>query len=200
MGTTNSTKKELNKYIVPKDSINSQGRALFTDITVVNTGNQEDSEGKVVNNKYVSGKVKNMTYTLENNEDGTYEETARVLNYSDPIHTDASITTVYWHPDKWVFDAHQNYNNCGVVSALNVLSMAGKIDVVAPTDAEVEEMTAEITVTKYDRYGRAYEAKVKPNVDFSSTEDKLTLEAIRKNYCNHSLNISQYNSIKDLLS
>ncbi len=35
-------------------------------------------------------------------------------------------------------------------------------------------------------------------IDYTSTEEKLTLYAIKHDYCNHSLDISAYNSVADI--
>jgi len=188
MGTTNSTGKELNKHYI-------EGNALYGVYVAVNTGNQKDSEGKSKNGKYVSGKVKNMTYTLETPKNN-YEESAKLLNYYDYVWDNGEY--IFGHPNKWVYDSDQKYNNCGVVSALNILSMAGKINMVAPTKEEIEKLTAPVTRKTTDAYGNEIETTKIPKVDFTSSEEKLTLYAIQRNYCNHSLDSSDYKSIKDI--
>ncbi len=41
---------------------------------------------------------------------------------------DANTTyQIYGHPDKWILDYKQKYNNCGIVSMLNILAIAGRL-------------------------------------------------------------------------
>lgn len=55
MATTNNTEAPLN---------HGYEKGHYTNIAVVTTGNMKDSKGKVVNNKYVTGRIFNDTYTL----------------------------------------------------------------------------------------------------------------------------------------
>lgn len=192
MATTNSTDKELNSYH-PAES-----KTLYANEIRVNTGNKKKKEATVVDDKYVSNNIFNNTYTLSTKSKGAFEETGRLLNYDDYILAD-DYTRVYGHPDKWIYDTKQKYNNCGVVSALNILSMAGKIDVVAPTDEEIAKLGADRKVTEYDDETGSYITRtVKSNVDFTSSEELLTLYAIQHDYAIHSKDLDAYKSVKDI--
>lgn len=46
--------------------------------------------------------------------------------------------TVYGHPNKYVYDYAQKWNNCGVVSTLNLLSVAGVKNISQLTKADME--------------------------------------------------------------
>ena len=193
MASTNSTDKPLNKYYYKKSTETLYGKGAY-----VNTGNQSDTEGKVVNGKYVSGKTYNKTYTLSGEViEGEYEEAATLLSYAggitsksltqatDEIDSDsnddvASTYYIYGHPNKWVYDTKQIANNCGVASALNILSIAGKVDITDITDS----VKAEYADNK--------------DVSLVSSEDYLTLYAIQHDYCNHSKDISLYKSVSDI--
>jgi len=59
---------------------------------------------------------------LENNSEQT---NIKLLNYDDYI-IDENGYKIYGHPDKWILDKLQEYNNCGIVSALNLLSIWNK--------------------------------------------------------------------------
>ena len=192
MATTNSTSKKLNSYH-PAES-----KTLYANEVRVNTGNKKKKAATVVDNKYVSNNIFNDTYTLATKSKGAFEETGRLLNYDDYVLVD-DYTRVYGHPDKWIFDTKQKYNNCGVVSALNILSMAGKIDVVAPTDDEIAKLGADRKVKEYDDLTGTYITKtVKSNVDFTSSEELLTLYAIQHDYAIHSKDLDAYKSVKDI--
>lgn len=191
MATTNSTKKTLNKYQVEDSS-----DALYGIEVRVNTGNIKDKDYKIVKNKYTTGKVLNNTYTLEPTT-GNYEETGVLLNYDDCIKRDDSY--IYGHPDKFIYDTNQMANNCGIASALNILSIAGKVNIVAPTKEQKAALGEPYTVKVKDKYGRIVEKTVTPKIDYSqSSEEKLTLWAIKNDFCNHSKDISAYKTINDI--
>ena len=189
MATTNSTSKGLNKYYYEKDDSTLYGSKAY-----VNTGNIADYDLKISGNKYVTGKIKNTTYTMSTSENN-YEEIGTLLNYDDPIlisasntggddtegqlNTDTSIMYVYGNPNKWVYDLNQIASNCGVASALNILSIAGKIDIVNANEQKINTL-------------------FNNNIDTTSTEQALTLYAIQHNYCNHSKDISEYKTVNDI--
>lgn len=52
--------------------------------------------------------------------------------------TDNETYNIYGSPEKWVLKNHQSYNNCGVMSSLNVLVMAGKMTITDQTKTEKE--------------------------------------------------------------
>jgi len=195
MGTTNSAdKKGLNAYL-------SEGADVLYGYKVhVNTGNMPDSEGKVVRGRYTTGKVKNMTYTMRTSA-SEFEETGHLLNWDESIHTHINypygggtiekITEqlrVYGSPNKWVYDTQQKANNCGVASALNVLSMAGKVDLVNITDDIIN------SYQQTDFFGNLTTS----GISFISSEQLLTLYAIQHDYCNHSKDISAYKTVNDI--
>ena len=140
MGTTNSTDKQLNYYNGGVDDNSGVEDCVYT-----NTGNLKRKKGLPVNND---------TYTLNAKEDVVINAT--LLNYSDVIEKegkDISSTLVsdQWydiigHPDKFIYDYDQDYNNCGVVSSLNVLSMAGVKEIVQK-DSQYSSFTGTPTVT-----------------------------------------------------
>ncbi|MBQ9244930.1 hypothetical protein IJ182_01540 [bacterium] len=191
MSTTNSTKKSLNSYF------GDENQTIYANHIFVNTGSMADSDGKVKNKKYVTGKVFNKTYTLKPTS-GSFQETGTLLNYDDYIADDGG--RIYGHPNKWVYDVDQKYNNCGVDSALNILSIAGKRDIVEPTADVISKYTAPKIVKEIDPWtGEEITKTVKPAaVDFTSTEELFTLYAIQNNYCNHSKDVSAYKSVKDI--
>lgn len=141
MGTTNSTERDLNHYTGP------DGNNLYNDdCKYVNTGNMKPKE------KF--GLIYNKTYTLDVN---AHEINAGLLSYNDAIvkdgsNIDSSLLTgedyyIYGQPDKFIYDYRQKYNNCGVDSSLNVLSMAGKKDIVQITKAYEEYLNTPIETT-----------------------------------------------------
>ena len=73
---------------------------------------------------------------LENNSEQT---NIKLLNYDDYI-IDENGYKIYGHPDKWILDKIQEYNNCGIVSALNLLSIWNKKQI-ANTHSTENEIT-----------------------------------------------------------
>ena len=143
MGTTNSTDKSLNYQLVERLNDNNSG---VDDWVYTNTGNEKRKNGLP---------VLNDTYTLFAGGNGESAEiNAKLLNYYDAqkatgeeilagpgIFDKSGIQAkdedgndieyiVYGHPDKWVYDYRQSYNNCGVDSSLNILSMAGVKEII----------------------------------------------------------------------
>ena len=189
MATTNSTSKGLNKYSYEKDDTTLYGNRVF-----VNVGNVPDVDNKIVGNKFVTGKIKNITYTMGTAKN-QYEEIGVLLNHYNPIlvnegnitgtdpegliDDEAPVYFVYGNPNKWVYDLNQIANNCGVASALNILSIAGKIDIVNANEIKI-----------ISTFGKS--------IDCTSTEQALTLYAIQHNYCNHSKDISAYKTVNDI--
>lgn len=126
MGITASTSKQLNYYI-QSDKDNSGIDTTY----ITATGNKKTSVAK---------NILNNTYTLDDTKSEA-EINAKLLNYDDAVFQNASTVgasgykkvMVYGHPDKFIFDYSQDYNNCGVDSCLNILAMAGIQDVVEVT-------------------------------------------------------------------
>ena len=139
MATTNSSDKALNFF---KDK--SEQNSGVSECYIVNTGNIKTKIGQ---------HVLNDTYTLKNNS-REQEVNAKLIAYNDILNvkgsglqasvagqntSDASIFdadtwyTIIGQPNKWVYDYQQEYSNCGVDSCLNVLSMAGKKDIIEIT-------------------------------------------------------------------
>ncbi len=142
MGTTNSTERDLNHYTGP-----DKNNLYNDDCKYVNTGNMKPKD------KF--GLIYNQTYSLDVKG---HEINGALLSWNDAIvkmgsEIDSSLTSgkeygVYGQPDKFIYDYRQKYNNCGVDSSLNVLSMAGKKDIVQITKAYQEYLNTPITVTK----------------------------------------------------
>ena len=190
MGTTNSTKKDYNSY-------RSNIATIYSDNILVNTGNMAEKEGAVVDDKFVSNHIFNKTYTLQTTK-GSFEESGTLLNYNDCIEI-SDTERIYGHPNKFIYDVHQKYNNCGVDSALNLLSMAGVKDIVEPSDALIAELSKPYTVTKTNpRTGETKTETITPDIDFTSSEELLTLYAIQHNYCIHSRDLSNYKTVEDI--
>ena len=142
MPTTNSTDHYLNWYKAGGDDNSSIDEWVCT-----NTGNQSRKKGLP---------ILQTTYTLSSSKSDPVIN-ARLLDWNDaiylggheirvksndidvdlgqsPIDPEAGYT-VYGYPDKFVYDYQQKWNNCGVVSSLNILSMAGKKDIVELTSS-----------------------------------------------------------------
>ncbi len=141
MASTNSTEKELNHFI-SEDPNN-----LYTkDCKYVNTGNMEP--------KKKFDLIYNQQYTLD---DKAHEIDGGLLSYDDAVvrtgnTIDSSLAAdkdykIYGHPDKFIYDYRQKYNNCGVDSSLNILSIAGKKDIVQITKEYQEYLNTPITTT-----------------------------------------------------
>lgn len=202
MATTNSTNLSLNLGYT---------ESFYTIEYHIITGNMADSAYKVVKNKLQTGRVFNNTYTMTtyniNGQSGFLEAAALRDNnqamgfWGDEI--DSSLQAdkgyaVWGQPNKWVYDTHQNYNNCGVVSALNVLSIAGAIDIINISKSEYEALTAPRTETTTGEFGQTVTKTVTPKITGAPTEDEFTLWSIKNDYCNHTSSISEYKSINDI--
>jgi Ca2+-binding RTX toxin-like protein len=199
MGTTNSTSKS-NLSAYTSDGYILDGKVvinLYANNMIVTTGNMTEKAGAVVDDKFVSNHIYNKTYTLQPTT-GSFEETGTLLNYNDAVKI-SETERVYGHPDKWIYDVHQKYNNCGIDSTLNILSIAGVKDIVEPSDALIAELSKPYTVTKTNpRTGETKTETITPDIDFTSTEELLTLYAIKHDYCKHSRDLSDYKSVKDI--
>ncbi len=199
----NSTDNTLNVNHV----LHGPGTA-YSILTVANTGNVKDSAVKNVNGRIVTGKIFNQTYTLlpqgaYTNAQNQYEETGILVNWYDAM-TSEEEYRVYGHPDKFVYDYQQKFNNCGIDSSLNILSMAGKISLVEPTDEVVAELTKPVTVRIKNKYHDVEYVQVTPSVSTSSnagavsTEELITLFAIQNGYAQHVYDTEYYKTVKDI--
>ena len=180
----------------------NHGNGMYSLYAYVTAGNAKDTAVKVVNGKVVTGKIFNQSYTLLKQgsfaDDPTaYEEVGRLANWDDPIFSEENYR-VYGQPQKFVYDTKQKYENCGVNSSLNLLSMAGKISLVEPTDELIAELTKPVTVKVKNKYHDVDYVTVTPNVDVASTEDLITLYAIQNGYANHVYSLEHYKTVKDI--
>lgn len=140
MATTNSKDHNLN-YYMEEGSENSGVK----DWIVTNTGSKKRKNGlPVLNNEFELSSVAGASNTSDIN--------SKLLDWNDAVKVSSDeilaspglssdkvkqIVFESWmtyeiigHPDKWVYDYSQKYNNCGVDSCLNILSMAGVKDIV----------------------------------------------------------------------
>lgn len=180
MASTNSTSKSSLNIGRKADSMN-----LYTsDSTFVVTGNEKTKRFKsVLNDTYVLGQEydKEINCQLLSYNDGI------IKNSSDIVGVDGLIAdkeyTIYGQPDKWIYDYQQKYSNCGVVSCLNVLSMAGKKDIQQKTKEYVEWLSTGKETTK--TYTIAGEEKTVTKITYPKplftyeTEELFTLWAIQ---------------------
>lgn len=155
MPTTNSTDHYLNWYKTGGDDNSSIDEWVYT-----NTGNQSRKKGLP---------ILQTTYTLSSSKSNPVIN-AKLLNWNDvirlkgneirvtssdhdvdlggsPIDTEAWYE-VYGHPDKFIYDYQQKWNNCGVVSSLNVLSMAGVKDIIELTSSYASYLSNPTTTTQ----------------------------------------------------
>lgn|GEM_PF-6860873 len=199
MATTNNTDAPLN---------HGYERGHYTNIAVVTTGNMADSQnspkkrhGKVVNNKYVTGRIFNDTYTLlDSEEGGVLSDSTEAISYKGSEIGGDSLDPDTWYavwgmPNKWIYDQHQRYGNCGVDSCLNILSMAGVKDILEFTQEEMDNVIAEHTTHTTDINGNPIERV--PHISFIETEQEFTLWAIQNHYCDYWG--GSYNSVDDLI-
>ncbi len=185
MATTNSTNKDLNYFHVESTETNSN----VEDYIYTNTGNMERKNGL---------NVLNNTYTCETGENAIIN--VKLLNYKDSIYKQGSDVSsvlvadqeyeIIGHPDKWIYDHRQGYNNCGVDSALNVLSIAGAQEIIQ-RDTEYQQYldTPIITkkiVTEYDEEKLEYVQKEVIETTYpvakNNTEDEFLLWAVQNSH------------------
>lgn len=140
MATTNSKDHNLNYYLTEGD----ENSGINTWI-VTNTGNKKRKNGlPVLNNEF--------TLNAEATANSSADINSKLLDWNDSVKVNATkiqsspgITSdkvkdivyddelkyeIVGHPDKWIYDYQQKYNNCGVDSCLNILSMAGVKDII----------------------------------------------------------------------
>ncbi len=186
MATTNSTDKNLNHYL--GDHIESNSG--INEFVYTNTGNMNRKKGLP---------VLNSTYTCSSS--GNAVINAKLLNYSDAILkfgneissglVQDQVYEVIGHPDKWVYDYIQDYSNCGVDSALNVLSIAGKQDIIQVDteyqtylDTPVVETKMEWVITDEETLAGEWKEITKETypVQATNTEDAFLLWAVKNSF------------------
>lgn len=162
MATTNSKDRDLNYYVDGGSDNSGIEDWIFT-----NTGNKKRKNGlPVLNNEFELSSVASQTASADINSkllnwNDVVKVSADVIQSSPGISTDKIKEIVYdpefkydiiGHPDKWIFDYKQGYNNCGVDSCLNVLSMAGVIDIVERGSSYEEYLSTPSVKTKTKTY------------------------------------------------
>ena len=77
-------------------------------------------------NTYVE---ENTKYSCVHSElmNNSNEQNITLINYNDYIKV--NDYKIYGHPCKWFLDYEQQYENCGVESAMNILSIAHKLEI-----------------------------------------------------------------------
>ncbi len=156
MATTNSSDKKLNHFYSSSDE-----NSGVEDLEIVNTGNKETKIGQhVLNDTYTlksSGKVQEVNAKLLGFNDIVSVAGSDIIDsFSGQNVSDASIIkadetyTIIGQPNKWVYDYQQAYSDCGIDAVLNVLSMAGKKDIVEITEEYAQYLSTPQETTKKD--------------------------------------------------
>lgn len=199
MATTKSTlTNDLNMFI----SIISDNSGI-SDCIYTNTGNKKTKIGQYIYNN---------TYTVDGDKKKA-DVNAQLLNYNDAISrkgsvlgfNDSEYVFIYGHPDKWVYDYQQNYNNCGVDSSLNILSIAGVKDIVEITPSYAQYLATPETKTekkyKYNKETHKWEYVTKEVTVLkkqpTETENEFLLWAIKNSKNDETWYLNQYNILKD---
>lgn len=204
MATTNSTDKQLNYYYVDSTETNSNlGEYIYT-----NTGNKKRKDGLT---------VLNDTYTCSGTGDVIIN--AKLLNYSDAIIKrgdeipgaegildEDKEYQIIGHPDKWVYDYLQEYNNCGVDSSMNVLSQAGKVSIIQQDTEYLQYLntpivTKEIKTTWDAEKGVFVQEEVETKsypTPKTNTEDSFLLWAVQNSHNDEKWYDDIYTNIGDV--
>ena len=149
MGTTNSANEYKNNIV--EFPFGPGANSPLSEWLFTTTGNKDREKGLPVFND---------TFTIPASQQELYAN-GGLLNWDDAFVCDGSSLfggderilsneyniAIYGHPDKWVYDYEQSYNNCGVNSCLNILSMAGKKDIVELTSKYQEYLNTGIEKT-----------------------------------------------------
>lgn len=199
MASTQSTKTASLNHFDAGKTYSTSGKTIY-----VLTGNMDDIEYKKVGKKYVSGRIKNDTYTLTDDENG-FEESAYLVDYNQigggiAEGQEYAGHYIFGTPNKFIYDATQKYNNCGIDTALNILSMGGIIDIFEPSDALIAELKAPVTIRYKNKYHDVKYMTVIPDVEVTSTEEDFTLWAIQNDYAEHSKDLKDYKTVEDIAS
>ncbi len=196
MASTNSTSKSSLNLSKKADKLN-----LYTsDATYLTTGNQKSKNfTNIMNNTYTLGVTdkKEVNAYLLSYDDGIKKKGSEIVG-AEGLDADESYT-IYGQPDKWVYDYAQKYDNCGVVSSLNVLSMAGVKDIQSmTTDYETWLKTGKVTTKSYTINGQVQTvtktAYPKPLFKYE-TEELFTLWAIQNSKNDDELYARMYEQI-----
>lgn len=198
MGITASTSKQLNYY---KEEDKDNSGISTTYITA--TGNKQTS---------VANNILNDTYTLDTSRSEA-EINARLLNFDDAVFQSGGSVgakgykqvMVFGHPDKFIFDYAQDYNNCGVDSCLNILAMAGIKDVVEVTPEYEKYLGTPITKTTkkavYNEETGIWETKEVTETTYPKrpveTEDSFLLWAVQNSKNDEEFYLNQYDENYD---
>ena len=185
MATTNSADKKLNQSVIEGALI--EENSGISVLTEVNSGNEKVDFKKLTFNN---------TYSLSTTGFKA-QANVKLLNYNDALifkgsEIDGSLDAdkdyqVFGHPNKFIYDYAQAYNNCGVDSCLNVLSQAGKKDIIQITQEYEEWLNTPEIITQnvivWDEEQGRYveevrETKVYPKAP-NLTEDEFLLWTIQ---------------------
>lgn len=201
MATTNSTDKSLNSYVGQSESNSGIYESYY-----VNTGNKKKNKNNLP--------VLNDTFTIDNKSKVV---NAKLLNWDDAIlkegkDIDASLNgdqtyKIYGHPDKWIYDYQQEYNNCGLDSCLNVLSMAGIKDIVEVTPSYSQYLSTPIIKTQkvnvWDDENSCWETKTVETTTYpkapKETEDEFLLWAVQNSKNDDKWTRDKYNGIEQII-
>ena len=162
---------------------------------ITNPANEQSIRN--VHNLYMSGDIL-VTNTGNANKSGIFNNTftldyqtanAMLANYYDPIYVlGANIIgetleplkgyCIYGHPNKFYYDYLQEINNCGVVSSLNILAMAGVKNISQLTYADmVHNAKVNAEIQKAQENGEFYTGP--GHISKANTEMAFTLWAIQ---------------------
>ena len=195
MATTKSTlTNDLNMFVDGIKDNSGLGNCIYT-----NTGNKKTKIGQYIYNN---------TFTVDGDK-RTADANVQLLNWSDAISRKGSVlgfneceyVYIYGHPDKWIYDYKQEYNNCGVDSALNILSIAGVKDIVEITPSYAQYLSTPETKTvkkyEYNRETHQWEYTTKEVNVYkkapTETEDEFLLWAIKNSKNDESWYLEKYN-------
>lgn len=194
MATTKSTlTNDLNMFV---DSI--EDNSGLDDCIYTNTGNKKTQIGKYIYNN---------TFTLDGDKQ-TADANVQLLDYNEAISrkgsvlgfNDSEYVFIYGHPDKWVYDYRQGYNNCGVDSSLNILSIAGVKDITEITPTYQQWLNTQeyktVKKTEYNRETHKWETKTEqvliPKKAPTETEDSFLLWAVKNSKNDESWYLEKY--------
>ena len=155
MGITNAAGKNGNE--IEKKTYGSR------DYFIVNSGNMSKSN------------IFNDTYTI-----GLKDEAQNVilLNYTDGALYNSNGDMLYGHSNKFIYDYAQQWSNCGVVSSLNILALAGIKNIVQYTPEELAK-NEQIKQDKQNALANGEFYKGGNGVYKNETESAFTLWAIQ---------------------
>ena len=131
MSVKSTRNTKLNYYITDNTILNSivsiSANKKQSNITLLEYNDAIQLTGKDINDDA----AKNKTIY-------DYIKNGKPIDTGITSEQEKDIFYVYGSPHKWVLDNHQQYNNCGVDSALNVLVMAGEKTITNQNKVETE--------------------------------------------------------------